>query len=264
MLSVSPTVVLAVLMSGCIALSQPSNVHLVAMAAPGDLDDANAVAPQSPPRQQELDNEDAVWQRPLRIEADPVVRGYVETTKIATEAPESSNSVALKRPRYTQTTIGFGTGTPLVKPPPPPPPIVPPAPSPLKLTAAKRAEAKFLEAQRNYITKWLPQFDWLLLDKGEDGLPRLRCSVDITLVHQEVDRTIACIRHRFVEYDNGFGGGVSKLVSPFIARMASGNMKIKVDDVDMEGEPTLHEIELSEEPIKGHKFGRSMADYIKL
>ncbi|CAI5520192.1 unnamed protein product [Closterium sp. Naga37s-1] len=91
-----------------------------------------------------------------------------------------------------------------------------------------------------------------------------RRKVDITLMHQEVDRTIACIRHRFVEYDNGFGGGVSKLVSPFIARMASGNMKIKVDDVDMEGEPTLHEIELSEEPIKGHKFGRSMADCIKL
>ncbi|CAI5517358.1 unnamed protein product [Closterium sp. Naga37s-1] len=460
------------------------------------------VPPQSPPRQQELGNEDAVWQAPKRVEADTIVRDHVETTEIVTEAPESSNSVALKRPRYTQTTIGFGTGTPLVKPPPPPPPSVTLAPSPLKLNAAERTTAKFLEAQRNYITKWLPQFDWLLLDKGEDGLPRLRCSVcsehgpdnarygrngcggrdlqpasmrahqastrhedcidrqkglfdklaaqkkiadyeradpegarvirlmrsiqfvcdedapismfprlveflaregvsdipqqgygvyiteevlavkelalkykdldivdaairglgdivtkssvwherfkelqqefhqtnlehqglfdvrwlsrgdavqrlckvlgvavvvfieyghklaamlqtlkfhfcvyfladllaeinalnkwfqrrkvDITLVHQEVDRTIACIRLRYVEYDNGFGGGVSKLLSPFIARMANGKRKIKVDGVDAEGEPTSHEIELSEEPIKGHKFGGTMADCIKL
>ncbi|CAI5463410.1 unnamed protein product [Closterium sp. Yama58-4] len=131
----------------------------------------------SPPRQEEVEDEEAEWQRPTRIEGDPVVRDNVETTEVVTEAPESSNSVALKRRRYTQTTIGFASGTPLMRPPPPPPPKVTPAPSPLKLTAAERAEAKFLEAQRNYITKWLPQFDWLLLDKGEDGLPCLRCSV---------------------------------------------------------------------------------------
>ncbi|CAI5967557.1 unnamed protein product [Closterium sp. NIES-64] len=150
------------------------------------------VPPQSPSRQQEQDNDD---------DADTVVRDHVVTTEIVTEAPESSNSVALKRPRYMQTTIGFGTGTPLV---------------------------------------------------------------DITLVHQVVDRTISCIRLRYVEYDNGFGGGVSNLLSPFIARMANGKRKIKVDGVDSEGEPTSHEIVLSEEPIKGHKFGGTMADCIKL
>ncbi|CAI7863144.1 unnamed protein product [Closterium sp. NIES-54] len=98
-------------------------------------------------------------------------------TEFVTEAPESSSSVALKRRRYTHTTIGFGAGTPLVKPPPPPPPTVTPASSPLKQTTAERAEAKFQEAQRNYITKWLPQFDWLLIDRGDDDLPCLRCSV---------------------------------------------------------------------------------------
>ncbi|CAI7797512.1 unnamed protein product [Closterium sp. NIES-54] len=80
----------------------------------------------------------------------------------------------------------------------------------------------------------------------------------------EVDRTIGCIRQRYVEYDKGFGGGVSKLLSPFIARMANGKRNIKVDGVDAEGEPTSHEIELSEEPLPGHKYGGSMADCVKL
>ncbi|CAI7854938.1 unnamed protein product [Closterium sp. NIES-53] len=84
-----------------------------------------------------------------------------------------------------------------------------------------------------------------------------RRKVDITLVHQEVDRTIGCIRLRYVEYDKGFGGGVSKVLSPFIARMANGKRKIKVDGVDAEGEPTSHEIELSKEPLSGHKYGGS-------
>ncbi|CAI7794280.1 unnamed protein product [Closterium sp. NIES-54] len=201
---------------------RPSYHHLVAMAAYGDLDAANAddgdpsssnwpktgldflqghvtevapcplpepsvdsegwqfvhkAVPQSPPRQQKLESDDAEWQRPTRIEADPVVHDNSETTEFVTEAPESSNSKVLKRRRYTQTTIGFGADTPLKKPPPLPPPTVTPAPSPLKQTAAERAEAKFQEAQRNYITKWLPLFDWLLIDRGDDGLPCLRCSV---------------------------------------------------------------------------------------
>ncbi|CAI7871490.1 unnamed protein product, partial [Closterium sp. NIES-54] len=219
--SVSPTEVLFVFLSRCVAVL-PSYHHLVAMAASGDLDAANAddgdpsssnwprtvldllrghvieaasrplpepsvhnegwqfvrkAVPQSPPRQQELESDDAEWQRPTRIEADPVVHDNVETTEFVTEAPESSSSVALKRRRYTQITIGFDTGTPLVKPPPPPPPTVTPASSPLKQTAAERAEAKFQEAQRNYMMKWLPLFDWLLIDRGDDGLHCLRCSM---------------------------------------------------------------------------------------
>ncbi|CAI7832238.1 unnamed protein product [Closterium sp. NIES-54] len=115
--------------------------------------------------------------RPERDEADPVVHDFVDSPEIFSELPESSNSVSLKKRRYTQSTLGYGGGSPLVKPAPPPPPVVTPSPSPLKQTPAERVEAKFLEAQRNYITKWLLQFDWLLLDKGDDGLPCLRCSV---------------------------------------------------------------------------------------
>ncbi|CAI7891750.1 unnamed protein product [Closterium sp. NIES-54] len=131
----------------------------------------------SPPHQPQAEGEDGGWQRPERDEAEPVVHDFIASTEMISEVPESSNSVSLKKRWYTQSTLGYGGGSPLVKPAPPPPPVVTPSPSPLKQTPAERAEAKFLEAQRNYITKWLPQFDWLLLDKGDDGLPCLRCSV---------------------------------------------------------------------------------------
>ncbi|CAI7753675.1 unnamed protein product [Closterium sp. NIES-54] len=131
----------------------------------------------SPPHQPQAKGEDGGWQRPERDEAEPVVHDFIASTEMIYEVPESSNSVSLKKRRYTQSTLGYGGGSPLVKPAPPPPPVVTTSPSPLKQTPAERAEAKFLEAQRNYITKWLPQFDWLLLDKGDDGLPCLRCSV---------------------------------------------------------------------------------------
>ncbi|CAI7861961.1 unnamed protein product [Closterium sp. NIES-53] len=91
-----------------------------------------------------------------------------------------------------------------------------------------------------------------------------RKKVDITLVHQEVDRTIGVIRLRYVEYVDIFGGGVSKLLSPFIARLGSGRRTIRVDGTDADGESSSHQIVLSEAPIAGHQYGDSMADCIKL
>ncbi|CAI7775911.1 unnamed protein product [Closterium sp. NIES-53] len=134
-------------------------------------------AQKSPPHQPQAEGDDGGWQRPERDDAEPVVHDFVASTEIFSEVPESSNSVSLKKRRYTQSTLGYGGSSPLVKPAPPPPPVVTSSPSPLKHTPAERAEAKFLEAQKNYITKWLPQFDWLLLDKCDDGLPCLRFSV---------------------------------------------------------------------------------------
>ncbi|CAI7904181.1 unnamed protein product, partial [Closterium sp. NIES-54] len=161
--------------------------------------------------------------------------------------------------------------------------------------------------------------------------------VDITLVHQEVDRTIGVIRLRYVEYVDIFGGGVSvrgplseglgfesqymhfghpsaggcqrstgdprlilgkgyrlvvlegygrtdpllnkpfypnglvvgnltvsKLLSSFIARLGSGRRTIRVDGTDADGEPSSHQIVLSEAPIAGHQYGGSMTDCIKM
>ncbi|CAI7867542.1 unnamed protein product [Closterium sp. NIES-53] len=91
-----------------------------------------------------------------------------------------------------------------------------------------------------------------------------RRKVDIMLVHQEVDRTIGVIRLRYVEYVDIFGGGVSKLLSPFIARLGSGRRTIHVDGTDADGEPSSHQIVPIKTPIPGHQYGGSMADYIKL
>ncbi|CAI7754705.1 unnamed protein product [Closterium sp. NIES-54] len=88
--------------------------------------------------------------------------------------------------------------------------------------------------------------------------------VDITLVHQEVDRTIGAIRLRYMEYVDIFGEGVSKLLSPFIARLGSGRRTICVDGTDADGEPSSYQIVLSEAPIPGHQYGGSMTDCIKL
>ncbi|CAI7838275.1 unnamed protein product [Closterium sp. NIES-53] len=116
-------------------------------------------AQKSPSPQPQAECDDAGWQCPERNEADPVVHDFVDSTEIVSEVPESSNSVLLKKRRYTQSTLGYGGGSPLVKPAPPPPPVVTPSLSTLKQTPTERAKEKFLEAQRNYITKLLLQFD---------------------------------------------------------------------------------------------------------
>ncbi|CAI7859876.1 unnamed protein product, partial [Closterium sp. NIES-53] len=81
---------------------------------------------------------------------------------------------------------------------------------------------------------------------------------------KEVDRTIGVIRLRYVEYVDIFGGGVSKVLSPFIARLGSGRRTIRMDGTDADGEPSSHQIVLSEAPKAGHQYGGSMADCIKL
>ncbi|GJP70844.1 hypothetical protein CLOP_g1737 [Closterium sp. NIES-67] len=87
-----------------------------------------------------------------------------------------------------------------------------------------------------------------------------RRSVDITLVSQEVDRTVTYIRHRYIEYGATFGGGMSKRLTKFLQRHASGKRSIVVDGMDNDGSPCTHAFELSEEKLPGHKFGGSMSD----
>ncbi|CAI6005439.1 unnamed protein product [Closterium sp. NIES-64] len=66
---------------------------------------------------------------------------------------------------------------PPAKPTPPPAPVQAPKRASRELTDAEKAEEIFLKAHQLYITQWLPKFDWLLLDKNEEGLPILRCSI---------------------------------------------------------------------------------------
>ncbi|CAI5520947.1 unnamed protein product [Closterium sp. Naga37s-1] len=96
-------------------------------------------------------------------------------TVSVTEVGESSSGASKKRLRYAQAVLPFGT--PPAKPAPPPTPTQAPSRVSRELSRAEKAEERFLKAQQLYITQWLPKFDWLLLDKNEDGLHILRCSI---------------------------------------------------------------------------------------
>ncbi|CAI7890758.1 unnamed protein product [Closterium sp. NIES-54] len=96
-------------------------------------------------------------------------------TVILTEVDESSSAASKKKRRFAQAYLPFGT--PRAKPTPPPAPVEAPSLVSRELTRAEKAEEKFLKAQQMYVTQWLPKFEWLLLDKIEEGLPILRCSI---------------------------------------------------------------------------------------
>ncbi|CAI5470031.1 unnamed protein product [Closterium sp. Yama58-4] len=334
-------------------------------------------------------------------------------TVSVTEVDESSSAASKKRRRFAQAILPYGT--PPAKPTPPPAPVQPPKRASRELTDVEQAEEKFLKAQDLYGTQWLPKFNWLLLDKNEEGLPILRCSicvehgkddakfgrngtggrdlqlgsmrchelsarhkeamnrqrtlmaeiekqkriddfantdkegarltrlmrgveficdhdapiamfpkligflaeegvediplqsygvlpslvycsealvvkdaakaypdlnmidaavravgeiiqhlVDITQVAKEVDHTITIITHRYIQYGETFGGGVSKLLSKFIKEHGGDNRTVVVEGIDAEGRQTSHKFELSETPIKKHKFGGTLADCEKL
>ncbi|CAI5951155.1 unnamed protein product [Closterium sp. NIES-64] len=71
-------------------------------------------------------------------------------------------------------------------------------------------------------------------------------------VHAQIKRTTSHIESRYVDCGDDFGGGVSELLSPFIARHGpGGNREVKVEGIDSDGRPArfkfvLHEDELEE------------------
>ncbi|CAI5504591.1 unnamed protein product [Closterium sp. Naga37s-1] len=63
--------------------------------------------------------------------------------------------------------------------PPPSAPAVatPEKPPPPKLSKKEEIEQKWLLAEANYHSKWLPYFPWLLLVRAKDGHPSLNCCI---------------------------------------------------------------------------------------
>ncbi|CAI5518054.1 unnamed protein product [Closterium sp. Naga37s-1] len=90
------------------------------------------------------------------------------------------------------------------------------------------------------------------------------CRVDVTIVAQEVDRTVSYIQHRYIDYETKFGEGLSPQLSPFLERHKDGKRELKVEGVDSNGRAVSQEIVLSEAPIAGHKFGGTMRDCEKM
>ncbi|CAI5532113.1 unnamed protein product [Closterium sp. Naga37s-1] len=76
--------------------------------------------------------------------------------------------------------------------------------------------------------------------------------LDYASVHAQIKCTTSHIESRYVDCGDDFGGGVSELLSPFIARHGpGGNREVKVEGVDSDGRPArfkfmLHEDELEE------------------
>ncbi|CAI5523859.1 unnamed protein product [Closterium sp. Naga37s-1] len=91
-----------------------------------------------------------------------------------------------------------------------------------------------------------------------------RRKVDVTIVAQEVDRTVSYIQHRYIDYETKFGEGLSPQLSPFLERHKDGKRELKVEGVDSNGRAVSQEIVLSEAPIAGHKFGGTMRDCEKM
>ncbi|CAI5511504.1 unnamed protein product [Closterium sp. Naga37s-1] len=91
-----------------------------------------------------------------------------------------------------------------------------------------------------------------------------RRRVEVTQVTEEVDRVVSLIEHRYIDYEGSFGAGLSTHLSPFMARVKKGDKKVKVEGVDASGRPVKHTIELSELPVKNHKFRGTLADCVKM
>ncbi|GJP29101.1 hypothetical protein CLOM_g11293 [Closterium sp. NIES-68] len=87
-----------------------------------------------------------------------------------------------------------------------------------------------------------------------------RRTVDITLVTQEVDRTVTYIKHRYIEYGERFGGGLSKQLDKFLARYKEGKGSLEVHGIAADGSPCTHKFELTLSRIPGHAFGGTPSD----
>ncbi|CAI5498041.1 unnamed protein product [Closterium sp. Naga37s-1] len=101
-----------------------------------------------------------------------------------------------------------------------------------------------LELQGSHSVRWL--------SRGDAVLRLVALDYASVHVHAQIKRTTSHIESRYVDCDDDFGGGVSELLSPFIARHGpGGNREVKVEGVDSDGHPArftfrLHEDELEE------------------
>ncbi|CAI7915917.1 unnamed protein product, partial [Closterium sp. NIES-53] len=126
--------------------------------------------------------------------------------------------------------------------------------------------SKSLELQGIHAVRWLSRGDAVLrlvavlpalivmLKEWDATLYALVMSYrfHFLLVHAQIKRTTSHIESRYVDCGDDFGGGVSELLSPFIAcHGPGGNREVKVEGIDSDGRPArfkfvLHEDELEE------------------
>ncbi|CAI5960391.1 unnamed protein product [Closterium sp. NIES-64] len=221
----------------------------------GDMEDANDDWCPSPRPMNDAAESDGVeeWIASPRNEVAAEPAATVATEVVDAATTESTGSVAVKKRRLTQQVLQWGTPPPKHVAPPPrpaPPPIRP-------LSDEEKKEKAYLKAQKSYTSDWLPKFDWLILDRtpeetNKKNYPVSVRQVEVTQVTEEVDRVVSLIEHRYIDYEGGFGAGLSTHLSPFMARVRKGDKKVKVDGVDASGRPVRH------------KFCGSLADCVRM
>ncbi|CAI5462193.1 unnamed protein product [Closterium sp. Yama58-4] len=140
----------------------------------GDMEDGNDAWCPSPRPMSDAAESDGVeeWVASPRAEVAAEPAATVATQVVDAATPESTGSVALKKRRFTQQVLQWGT--PPQKPVAPPPR---PAPPPIRPLSDEKKEKAYLKAQKSYKSDWLPKFDWLIMERTPEGDPCLRCSV---------------------------------------------------------------------------------------
>ncbi|CAI7867640.1 unnamed protein product [Closterium sp. NIES-53] len=116
------------------------------------------------------------------------------------------------------------------------------------LTTRLRLRIPHLVSSHCITHRFLPAY----LQQSLTTFPLVSVQLDYASVHVQIKRTTSHIESRYVDCGDNFGGGVSELLSPFIARHGpGGNREVKVEGVDSDGRPArftfmLHEDELEE------------------
>ncbi|CAI5514264.1 unnamed protein product [Closterium sp. Naga37s-1] len=75
--------------------------------------------------------------------------------------------------------------------------------------------------------------------------------LDYASVHAQIKRTTSHIESRYVDCGDDFGAGVSKRLSPFLARHGpGGNREVTAEGVDSDGRPARFKFKLHEDTLE--------------
>ncbi|CAI5488333.1 unnamed protein product [Closterium sp. Naga37s-1] len=89
--------------------------------------------------------------------------------------------------------------------------------------------------------------------------------LDVTEISKTIESTTADLTERYLETNKPFGGETKSWLVGFLQLHGrGGGKKVKVRCVDGEGRPINHMYTMHERKLKGHKYGSSYAECVKL
>ncbi|CAI5993247.1 unnamed protein product [Closterium sp. NIES-64] len=89
-------------------------------------------------------------------------------------------------------------------------------------------------------------------------------AIDLLAIQGQIRRTTTHINSRYVDCGDDFGGGLSKKLSPFIARHGpNGVRRVEVEWVDSDGRPTSHCYVLHDSPLEGYPIAGTHERFVE-